>query len=454
MKRLIRSLSFLLVGSFFLPMAGTAATPAGILPSLSPILKKVSPGIVNVAVKGTIHTQQNPLFQDPFFRHFFHIPQQQQPSERQMQAVGSGVVINAGKGYIVTNNHVVAHADDITVVLSDKRRLKAKLVGTDPEADIAVLKVDKDHLTEVPLGDSDQLNVGDFVIAIGNPFGLGQTATLGIVSALGRSGLGIEGYENFIQTDASINPGNSGGALIDQQGRLVGINTAILSRSGGNIGIGFAIPINMVKQIADQIIKHGGVKRGRVGVLIQDLTPDLAKAMKIDADSGAVITRVVPGSAADKAGLKQGDVIVSLNDEVIKGASGLRNRVGLMRPGQRVKIGYFRNGEKKNLLLKLGKAGNFQTGADGSVQFKGLTVTTIPSDHPRHGSIKGLLVRKVDGNSPAALAGLQPGDIIVSVDQQPVADVSALRKVLQAHPKESLLLNVRRGQGAMFIVLK
>ncbi len=452
MKRMRGMLSVLLTLSLWLPLPSLAATATGLLPSLSPVLKRVSPAVVNISVKATVATQQNPLLQDPFFRRFFNIPDQ--PARRQMQAVGSGVIIDADKGYIVTNNHVVAHADEITVVLSDKRRLKAKLIGTDPEADIAVLQVDNDHLSEVPLGDSDRLNVGDFVIAIGNPFGLGQTATLGIVSALGRSGLGIEGYENFIQTDASINPGNSGGALIDQQGKLVGINTAILSRSGGNIGIGFAIPINMARQIADQIIEHGEVKRGRVGVLIQDLTPDLAKAMKIDTDSGAVITRVVPGSAADKAGLKEGDVIVSINGNAVKGAAGLRNRVGLMRPGQRVNIGYYRDGEKKNLLLKLGKADDFQAGADGSIRFKGLTVTPIPKDHPLHGSVKGLLIRKVDDNSPAALAGLQPGDIIVSVNQQPVSDVAALQKVLQAHPKGSLLLNVRRGQGAMFIILK
>ncbi len=452
MNRMQRAVSIILAVALLIPLAGTAATSPGLLPSLAPVLKRVSPAVVNIAVKATVSTQQNPLFQDPFFRRFFDIPQQ--PAERQMQAVGSGVIIDAGKGYIVTNNHVVEHADEITVVLSDKRRLKAELVGTDPEADIAVLKVDRDHLTEVPMGDSDQLNVGDFVIAIGNPFGLGQTATLGIVSALGRSGLGIEGYENFIQTDASINPGNSGGALIDQQGKLVGINTAILSRSGGNIGIGFAIPINMVRQISDQIIEHGEVKRGRVGVLIQDLTPDLARAMKIDTDTGAVITRVVPGSPADKAGLREGDVITSLNGKPVDGAAGLRNSVGLMRPGEKVNIGYYRDGRQRHLMLKLGKAGEFQAGNDGSLSFKGITVSAIPKDHPLYGSVKGLLIRKVDGNSSAAVAGLQPGDIIVSVDQQPVPDITALQAVLEAHPKESLLLNVRRGQGAMFIVLK
>jgi len=452
MKRLLNVLSLILAGSLLLPLQGFGATSPGVLPSLSPILKRVSPAVVNIAVKATVHNQQNPLLQDPFFRRFFNVPDQ--PTEQQMQAVGSGVIINAGEGYIVTNNHVIEHADEITVVLGDKRRLKATLVGTDPEADIAVLKVDKNHLTEVPLANSDQLDVGDFVIAIGNPFGLGQTATLGIVSALGRSGLGIEGYENFIQTDASINPGNSGGALIDQQGELVGINTAILSRSGGNIGIGFAIPINMVKQIADQIIEHGEVKRGRVGVLIQDLTPELGKAMQVDAGGGAVITRVVPGSAADKAGLREGDVITHLDGQLVKGAAGLRNKVGLMRPGQKVGIDFYRNGKKQQLTLELGKAGEFEAGNDGSLSFKGAVVSAIPREHPLYGSVKGLLIRQVADGSSARQAGLQPGDIIISVDQQAVADVAALQAILQAHPGESLLLNVRRGQGAMFIVLK
>jgi len=283
------------------------------VPTLAPMLKKVLPSVVNISTQGTVSAQQHPLMNDPFFRRF----PPQVPTERQTQGIGSGVIVNAQKGYIMTNHHVISNADTIFVTLTNKQKLKAKLVGTDPETDIAVLQVESKNLTEMALGNSDNLQVGDFVVAIGNPFGLSQTVTSGMVSAMGRTNLGIEGYENFIQTDASINPGNSGGALIDLRGHLIGINSAILATSGGNVGIGFAIPINMAKKIMDQLLDHGEIKRGLLGVQIQDLTSDLAEAMGLSGTHGALVSKVTPDSAADKAGIKAGDVITAINGKKI-----------------------------------------------------------------------------------------------------------------------------------------
>ncbi|MGH6877693.1 MAG: trypsin-like peptidase domain-containing protein, partial [Rhizomicrobium sp.] len=269
------------------------APPDG-LPTLAPMLAKVSPAVVNISVQGTIQVAQNPAFQDPLFRQFFGIPAQ--PQTERFQAVGSGVIIDAARGLIVTNDHVVKNAQEIQVTLKDRRQRTAKLIGADPQTDIAVLQIPAVNLKDIPLGTSKDLRVGDYVVAIGDPFGIGQTATFGIVSALGRTGLGIESYEDFIQTDASINPGNSGGALVDLQGRLIGINTAILAPGGGNIGIGFAVPINMARQVMDQLLRYGEVKRGRIGVAIQDLTPDIAQALGTTHTQGAVIARVERGS--------------------------------------------------------------------------------------------------------------------------------------------------------------
>ncbi|MFQ5772877.1 MAG: Do family serine endopeptidase [Kiloniellaceae bacterium] len=325
---------------------------SGQVQSLAPILKKVTPGVVNIAVRGTIPVEDNPLYSDPFFRRFFDLPEH--PPGRQFQSVGSGVIADAARGYILTNNHVIARADEITVGLQDGRRLKAKLVGADPEVDIALLKVPAQDLVAVPLGDSDGLEVGDFVIAVGNPFGLGQTVTSGIVSALGRSGLGIEGYEDFIQTDAAINPGNSGGALIDLQGRLVGINTAIVGPAGGNVGIGFAIPINMARQIMEQIVAYGTVRRGQLGVVVQDLTPDLAEAFKLESARGTIVAQVVPGSSADKAGLERGDVIVAVDGAPVRNAAHLRNRIGLLRQGETVELKIVRNAKTMRITAKIG----------------------------------------------------------------------------------------------------
>ena len=300
--------------------------------------------------------EENPLLQDPFFRRFFNLPQRQQQEERETQATGSGVIVDAAQGYILTNGHVVENATRIEITTKDNRRLTARLIGKDSDTDIALLQVPAQNLTAVPIGDSDRLQVGDFVLAIGNPFGLGQTVTSGIVSALGRSGLGIEGYEDFIQTDASINPGNSGGPLVNLQGQCVGINTAILSPGGGNIGIGFAVPINMARRVMDQLLRYGEVKRGRIGVAIQDLTPDLADAMKTTHTTGAVIARVETGSPAERAGLRNGDLVLALNGTAVHSGTQLRNLIGLARIGDEVTLTVDRRGAEYSIAVRIDPA--------------------------------------------------------------------------------------------------
>ena len=316
------------------------------LPSLAPMLKRATPAVVNVQTRGTVQ-EQNPLFNDPFFRRFFDVPNQ--PREREFQSAGSGVVVDAKNGYIVTNAHVIENAKEITVQFLDSHTLKATVVGRDEGSDIAVLKVQATDLTELPIADSGELEVGDFVVAIGNPFGLGHTVTSGIISALGRSGINPEGYEDFVQTDASINPGNSGGALVDLNGRLVGINTAIISRTGGNIGIGFAIPSNMMKSVMQQLIKYGEVKRGVLGVNIQTLTPDIAESLGLSKTQGALVSQVVDGSAAEKAGIKAGDVITAINGKPVKDAAALRNAIGMLRIGEKVEVALVRDGKPRTV---------------------------------------------------------------------------------------------------------
>jgi Do/DeqQ family serine protease len=320
--------------------------------SLAPMVSRITPGVVGISVRGRVR-EDNPLLQDPVFRRFFNL---QQPIERETQAAGSGVIVDATQGYVLTNAHVVENASSIEVTTKDNRHLKARLIGRDPDTDVAVLQIPGGNLTAVPIGDSDRLQVGDFVLAVGNPFGLGQTVTSGIVSALGRSGLGIEGYEDFIQTDASINPGNSGGPLVDLQGRVVGINTAILAPGGGNIGIGFAVPINMARQVMDQLVSHGEIKRGRIGVAIQDLTPDLAQAIGTRHTQGAVIARVEPGSPAERAGLRTNDLVVAINGAPMRSGTELRNRVGLSRIGEEVELTIERGGTERNVTVRIEQA--------------------------------------------------------------------------------------------------
>ncbi|MDJ0945158.1 MAG: Do family serine endopeptidase [Kiloniellales bacterium] len=331
------------------------------VPTLAPLMKRVTPGVVNIATSGKVRVEDSPLFndpnfrrflEDPRFRRFFSLPDPR--AERETHSIGSGVIVDARGGHVLTNHHVIEDADEILVTLKDGRALKAELLGSDPQTDVAVLKIDASGLTALPLGDSDRLEVGDYVVAIGNPFGLGQTVTLGIVSALGRSGLRLEAYEDFIQTDAPINPGNSGGALVDLRGQLIGINTAIVAPTGGNVGIGFAIPINMARLAMEQIIEFGEVRRGRLGIVIQDITPDLAKGLRLEILDGALISQVVPGSPAETAGLEPGDVILGVDGEKVRTAAGLRNEIGLKRIGEEVELEILRRGKKRRVILTIG----------------------------------------------------------------------------------------------------
>jgi Do/DeqQ family serine protease len=326
------------------------------VPTLAPVVDKVVPAVVNIAVSGSVEVQ-NPLMSDPFFRQFFRMPDT--PLRRKVQAAGSGVIVDAGHGYILTNNHVVAVGEEqvIEVTLKDKRHFHAKLVGRDQATDVAVLKIDADNLEAIPFGDSDQLRVGDFALAIGNPFGLGQTVTSGIVSALGRSGLGIEGYEDFIQTDAPINPGNSGGALVDLHGRLIGINTAIVGPSGGNVGIGFAVPSNLAKQVMTDLIKNGEVKRGQIGIHLQDLTPDIAASLGIDQTEGALIAEVEIGSPAAQAGIQAGDLITAVNGKPVRNAAELRKSLNLAHVGDSLDLGVQREGRTARATVTLASGG-------------------------------------------------------------------------------------------------
>src|SRR6202030_1499300 len=344
-----------------LPATPVADSP---VPSLAPMVKRTSPSVVNIATRGTIKEkpgQRNPLMDDPFFRRFFDTPPDSKPRERQFQSAGSGVIVDAKNGYIITNHHVVENASEITITLLDNRSFTAKVVGTDEGADIAVLQAKQPNLIAMPLGDSAHLEVGDFVVAIGNPFGLQHTVTAGIVSALGRSGINPEGYEDFIQTDASINPGNSGGALVNLKGELVGINSAILSGSRGNIGIGFAIPVNMVKGVMDQLIKYGQVKRGELGVHIYNVTPDIAKEFGLTESSGALVAGVVQGSAAEHAGVKTGDLITSINGVTMKDATELRNTIGMLRIGDKVEIGLLRDGKPRKVTALIAERSDLET---------------------------------------------------------------------------------------------
>jgi Do/DeqQ family serine protease len=350
----------LMASAFALHLA--AATPASVvLPSLAPVIKATSPAVVNIATRGTLteRVQGNPLREDPYFRRFFNSPEGGGVRVRQFQSAGSGVIVDAKNGYIVTNRHVIENASEITVTLLDNRHFQAKVVGSDEGTDIAVLKASEAHLTEMPLGDSSRLEVGDWVVAIGNPFGLKHTVTAGIVSALGRTGIHPRGYEDFIQTDASINPGNSGGALVNLNGELIGINSAILSKDGGgNIGIGFAIPVNMVKAVMQQLITYGEVKRGIVGIKLRDVPPEAAESLQLVNARGVEISEVAPGSAADHAGIKMGDVVVSMNGVPLESAAQLRNGLALLRVGQSVELRLLRSGAERSVTLTINPPGS------------------------------------------------------------------------------------------------
>jgi Do/DeqQ family serine protease len=334
---------------------GAANAASVSLPSLAPVIKVTAPAVVNIATRGTLTERiaGNPLREDPYFRRFFNVPEGGQVRVRQFQSAGSGVIVDAKSGYIVTNRHVIENASEITVTLLDNRHFEARVVGADEGTDLAVLKVAETHLVPMPLGDSSHLEVGDWVVAIGNPFGLKHTVTVGIVSALGRTGLHPHGYEDFIQTDASINPGNSGGALVNLNGELIGINSAILSKDGGNIGIGFAIPVNMVKAVMEQLITYGEVKRGVVGIKLRDLTPEAAESLRLVNARGVEISEVASGSVADRAGIKVGDVAVSMNGVALESAAQLRNGLALLRVGQTVEIRLLRDGAERSVTLTI-----------------------------------------------------------------------------------------------------
>ncbi|HVC55391.1 MAG TPA: Do family serine endopeptidase [Stellaceae bacterium] len=357
-------MALVLLGAAFLlasgpPPAFATVIPevgGGVVPSLAPMLARITPGVVNIAVRGRVR-EQNPLLQDPFFRRFLNPPRSQMTEERETQATGSGVIVDAARGYVLTNGHVVEHATRIEVTTKDNRRFTARLIGSDPDTDIAVLQMPARNLTAVPMGHSDRLRVGDFVLAIGNPFGLGQTVTSGIVSALGRSGLGIEGYEDFIQTDASINPGNSGGPLVDLEGECVGINTAILAPGGASIGIGFAVPIDMARRVMEELIRYGKVKRGRIGVAIEDLTPDLAQVLKTAHTEGAVIARVDPDSPAERAGLQRNDLVVAIDGVPVRSGTQMRNTIGLSHIGSDVDLTIDRRGSEYSVNVHVAPAG-------------------------------------------------------------------------------------------------
>jgi Do/DeqQ family serine protease len=417
------------------------------LPSLAPMLERSMPAVVNISTSTNIQTRENPLMQDPFFRHFFQLPNQP-PRQQQKNSLGSGVIIDSEHGFVLTNNHVIDKADKIMVTLNDGRQLNAELIGTDPEADVAVIQIPADNLTELPIADSSLLKVGDFVVAIGNPFGLGQTVTSGIISALGRSGLGIEGYEDFIQTDASINPGNSGGALVNLRGEFVGMNTAILAPTGGNVGIGFAIPANMVMTIKESLVKHGEVRRGLLGVTTQDLSAELVKAFNLESKNGAVISRVENNSPAARAGLEPGDIIVSVNDRSVKNSHDIRNIIGLMQIGDKVDIQYFRGSEKRETTATIGKPQRPQlAGNKLHPTLQGTVLSATQKDQ-----VEGVLIEKIDTSSKAWRAGLRPGDVIVTANRYRIHNLDELAQVVS--PNGPLLINIQRGAEAFFLVLQ
>ncbi len=432
-------------GVFLAPLTARAALPMSVpgegeLPSLANMLERVNPAVVNIATYTTVRTS-NPLLDDPFFRRFFNVPR-----TRRTQSAGSGVIVDAEAGYIVTNHHVVGRADEISIGLADGRVLQADLVGRDQQVDLAVLKVDPQELIEIGLANSADLRVGDFVVAIGNPFGLNQTVTSGIVSALGRSGLGIEGYEDFIQTDAPINPGNSGGALVDLNGDLVGINTAILAPTGSNVGIGFAIPSNMVRAIMDELIEHGEVRRGLIGVTVQSLNAELARAFGVQRRDGIVVVEVEPDSPADEAGLEAGDIITRVGKRDIRRLSDFHSQAAIMFIGDEIDVELIRNGRERSVALEITE--NTQQRAVGrrvdprlaGVEFENFWNPDEP------GKSAGVLTTTVDSRSKAYAYGLRAGDVIVAANRRTIGDISELRDAILLNQRQIVLRVYRNGR--------
>ena len=433
--------------------AGTipAAVDGQALPSLAPMLEKVTPAVVNINSKTRVKVR-NPLMDDPLFRQFFGM--QNAPRERIEQSLGSGVVIDASKGYVLTNNHVVEGADDISVTLHDGRTLKAKLIGTDPDTDVAVVQIPAENLSALPLADSNQLHVGDFVVAVGNPFGVGQSASSGIISGLNRTGLGGRGFQNFIQTDATINPGNSGGALVNLRGELIGINSQIFSTSGGSIGIGFAIPANLANDVMKQLIATGTVKHGTLGVQAQSLTPDLARMLETSATHGAVVTDVGAASPAETSGLKAGDVIVAINGRAVQSDNDLYNAEGIAPIGSTLELKVLRGGQPLTLSATL-KAESIATtdGAKLDARLAGAEISDAGERIKHAVGTGGVTVNKIAAGSRAAENGLKAGDLIIGVNRVDVDGMGDFRKLLATQPRQ-LLLSVVRGREAFFLPLR
>ena len=424
------------------------------VPSLAPMLENITPAVVNIYTISETQEKSN-YIDDPFLRKFFNIPGQQKLKKRNRSGLGSGVIIDNKKGYIITNNHVIAKAKDIKVRLHDGREFKASLVGADPASDIAVIKISPDNLKSLKFANSENLRVGDFVVAIGNPFGIGQTVTSGIVSALGRSGLGIEAYENFIQTDASINPGNSGGALVNLKGELVGINTAIIGSKGGSgsVGIGLAIPVNMALDVTQQLLKYGKVRRGYLGVSAQDLTSDLSKAFGISTKRGAIITRVQEDSPAYVAGIRVGDVVVKINNQIIENTSAMRNKIGLLKLNSIISMQINRKGEILNKKVKiLEKKLSKKSGVKINSRLDGIRFSEITKNMSEYGKITGIKITGIKKTSKAYSVGIRVNDIILSINNIPVQKIKDL-EIVSGENDSELILHVQRGMRTAFILL-
>ena len=458
--RLLRWLSSVfaavLIGAW--PGAGHAALPPAIngqaMPSLAPMLEHVTPAVVNISTKTRVQVRA-PYFNDPVMRQFFGLPTT--PREQVQQSLGSGVIVDAAKGYVLTNNHVVNGADDISVTLQDGRTLKGKLVGTDPETDVAVVQIIADHLQALPLADSSQLRVGDYVVAVGDPFGLGQTVTAGIVSALGRSGFGERssgstGYQNFIQTDASINPGNSGGALVNLRGELVGINTMIFSPSGGNVGIGFAIPSAITSEVMTQLLAHGKVERGSLGVQTQEITPRIAQLLALKSLNGLVVTSVSDDSAAEHAGLQPGDVLTTLNGKPLSSVQQLHNAEVLLPLDSTVQLGVLRGGQSRQVSVTL--SAEKLVGLDGGQldpRLRGVRFAELDPDLRSQG-VSGVAVSAVQPGSSAARAGLTTDDVVIGVGNQRITSLHMLRGLAGVKPRQ-LVLVVIDADGSRYVVV-
>jgi len=477
-KTLLAGALALSLGMAMTPLAASAAETASSssqqLPSLAPMLEKVMPSVVSINVEGstTVKTPRMPQQFQQFFGDNSPFCQDGSPfqsspmcqggggqgqdqggantQQEKFRALGSGVVIDAAKGYVVTNNHVVDNATKIQVQLSDGRKYDAKVIGKDPRSDIALIQLkDAKNLTAIKMADSDDLRVGDYTVAIGNPYGLGETVTSGIVSALGRSGLNVENYENFIQTDAAINRGNSGGALVNLNGELIGINTAILAPDGGNIGIGFAIPSTMVKNLTAQMVEYGQVKRGELGIMGTELNSELAKAMKVDAQRGAFVSQVLPNSSAAKAGVKAGDVVTSINGKQISSFAALRAQVGSLPVGTKMALGLIRDGKPITVNVELQQS--TQNKVESATIYTGIEGADLSNFDEK--GVKGVKVDNVKAGSAAARIGLKKDDVILGVNQQAIANLGELRKILDTKPSV-LALNIQRGDSSIYLLMQ